>query len=345
MPQYCEGREGGGGEGREGKRKGGSLIPHTLHFSAPFSSESGELPLRSAPASTPPSRFPPLPLHWASIPTTPQNRSYQASQKPQFARPGGHPLTRLTASSFGKHFISGPPGLGLSWWSSHAFLPSKHLRPQGSPGLPPLSCLHVPWPVTTGHLAFSPSHAPDLSPAPGLSECQLPRPEASMSSPLAHPTDLSKTEFFILIPQIMSPSALTALSLSPHAQGSGKPCSSPGHSQHPPAAPARLPLPSPALACNAAPPALAPLSQQPDNATDWSLSLPCHKQGVSTAETARLPTASPPLRARLLPQPPTSHTGQPQGLSLLLLLPRRRFPQTFLSFGFEWDLLYLPRSP
>lgn len=345
MPQYCEGREGGGGEGREGKREGGSLIPHTLHFSAPFSRESGELPLRSAPASTPPSCFPPLPLHWASIPTTPQNRSYQASQKPQFARPGGHSLTRLTASFFGKHFISGPPGLGLSWWSSHAFLPSKHLRPQGSPGLPPLSCLHVPWPFSTGHLAFSPSHAPDLSPAPGLSECQLPHPESSMLSPLAHPTDLSKTEFFILIPQTMSPSALTALLSHPTPKAAADPAQAPDTAS---ARPLRqLVFPHPLQ------PSLATLLLPPWHHCHSSRIMPqtgaCHYPAISKGLPRQRERDSPqPVHHSELAfchSPPTSHTGQPQGLSLLLLLPRRRFPQTFLSFRFEWDLLYLPRLP
>lgn len=47
-----------------------------------------------------------------------------------FAKPSGHSLTRLTASSIGKHFISGLPGFSLSWLCSQAFLPSYPTRLQ-----------------------------------------------------------------------------------------------------------------------------------------------------------------------------------------------------------------------
>lgn len=152
----------------EGRKVGGSLIPHTLHFSAPFHRKTQELSLPSTQASTSAPVFPPLPSP-AGLPSQPLHRTalIELPRNLCFARPGGHSLTQLPASSFEKHFMSGPPGLGLSWLSSHAFLPSQHLRPHGSPGLPALSCLLTPWLVSAGHMAFHPSQpCPRSLPSP-----------------------------------------------------------------------------------------------------------------------------------------------------------------------------------
>lgn len=66
-------------------------------------------------------------------------------------------------------------------------------------------------------MALNPSHAPRslCSPSPLLSTSFV-NPQAYLSSPLAHLTDLSKRELFIFIPQIVSPSALTPLFLTLH---------------------------------------------------------------------------------------------------------------------------------
>lgn len=192
-----------------------------FHLSAPFYSKTQELSLLSVSFSTPsPPALPHSLSNCASIPITPQNCSYQGSQKPHFCQTQWSLsdtadcfLHRETLSLGSQDSVS--PGCAPRLSSLLTPPASKHPRSQGWPGLSALSYLCIPWWV--GHVALNPSHAPRslCSPSPLLSTSCV-NPQAYLSSPLAHLTDLSKRELLIFIPQIMSPSALTPLFLTLH---------------------------------------------------------------------------------------------------------------------------------
>lgn len=192
-PQYREGRGGGAGEGREGrgKERGRFLDPtYPSFFSAPLCSKTQELSVLSVPASAPPLPFPSLPCQLGFHP---------------------HHSTKLLLSRFPETSVLPDPmvilrhGCFLLWETLYLWAPRTQpflvvlprllpLQTSEAPGLTraPFSlCLYIPWLVSPGRVVFHPSHGPDLPPAPALSKRQLPRPEACMSSPLAHLTDLS----------------------------------------------------------------------------------------------------------------------------------------------------------
>lgn len=150
------------------------------------------------------------------------------------------------------------------------------------PHLPPniqrltsLCCLHSPWLVSPGwSCGFKSQPCPpsSLSSPSSLLSTSCAYPQAYVSSPLAHLTDLSKTELLIFMTKITSPSALTPILLTPH----------PSHQQILSALPDTHPEPAAALASSAlasscSHPGLK-LSQQPHNGTNQMLSVPCHKQ-------------------------------------------------------------------
>lgn len=258
--------------------------------------------------------------------------------------------------SFGKPVISGLPGLSLSWWSSHAVLPSKHLRPRGSPGLHSLPSLQplagLPRPCG---LPSRPCPS-SLPPAPG----SLQRPAATSGGLRVLSASSSDRILHSEPPNYVSLSLDCSLS-HPTPKAAANPVSA-----TPPHPNTSRTCPRPQLIFSRPlQPLLGLLLQQPP-ASMGSLRLPWHQtiraaRKCYNAGSRRYPAVSKgvprqrePRRHSLSaagnapshtfprPTPPPRHASQAQGLSSLLLLSGILFPQSFLSFWFEWDLLYLP---